>query len=196
MGLTSHVDFTPLLASIGNLGTRDWMTGNLARIYGGRHDMISMLKYASAPGRPHVLYATDEIVPDIYDHNFNRSPTHVLGLRTEDTKLGVYSKWVPLTSHVIHPSIEVEFYDYSTTQGQLELDNTADSEPGTKGMVHHLLTDIVPNELQEILPGRLRFAQEASKIAHLAFRELIALKPSGDWKRGDLTNVLRYGAEF
>src|SRR5215831_12208807 len=112
-GLTSHVDLMPLLASIGNLGSRSWMTGDLATIYDGRHDMIPMLKSAGAPGRPYVLYATDEIAGNIY--NFNNSPTNILGLRTEDTKLGVYTKWVPLTSRIIPSSIELEFYDYSTT---------------------------------------------------------------------------------
>ena len=192
-GLTSHVDFSTMLVSIGNLGTRDWMTNRLATIYGGRHDMISMLKSASAPGRQYVLYATDEIVPDYY--NFNRAPTHVLGLRTEDSKLGVYSKWLPLTSRIIPSSRHLEFYDYSTTRGKLELDSRPD-DPGVSDMVKRLLNDLVPNELQERLPGALGVAQEASKIAHLVFRELISLKPSGDWKRGDIMSMLGYGSEF
>jgi hypothetical protein len=199
MGLTSHVDFTPLIASIGNLGSQDWMKGNLATMYAQRHDMISMLKSASAPGRPYVLYATDEIVPDAVNVNFNRSPTHILGLRTEDTKLGVYSKWVPLTSHIIRPSKELEFYDYSTTDGQLELDNLVVTNPGDpriQSMAQHLLNDLVPNELQEPLPGALRVVQEASKLAHLAYRELIALKGSDVWRNGGLQTLLGYGREF
>jgi arylsulfatase A-like enzyme len=199
MGLTSHVDFMPLLASIANLGTRDWMTGRLAEIYGDRHDMISMLKSADAPGRPYVLYATDEIVPDAVDVNFNGSPTHILGLRTEDTKLGVYSKWVPLTSNMIPSSKELEFYDYSTTNGQLELDNlafTSPADPRIQKMAQLLLNEIVPNELQEKLPGALGVAQDASKIAHLAFRELIALKGSDIWRNGGLQTLLGYGREF
>jgi arylsulfatase A-like enzyme len=193
-GLTSHVDFSTLLVSIGNLGTRDWMTGNLARIYRDRHDMISMLKSANAPGRPYVLYATDEIIPDFY--NFNRAPLHVLGLRTEDAKLGLYARWVPLTSHITQPSIELEFYDYSTTNGKLELDNTAGTDSRVNGMVQRLLNDIVPNELQERLSGRLRLQQEASKIVHLAYREFIAFQPSGTWRNGGLQTLLGYGREF
>lgn len=199
LGLTSHVDFTPLIASIGNLGSQDWMKGNLATIYAQRHDMISMLKSAVAPGRPYVLYATDEIVPDYFNFVFNRAPTHVLGLRTEDTKLGVYSKWVPLTSNIIPSSKELEFYDYSTTNGQLELDNlvvTNPDDPRIQSMAQHLLNDIVPNELQEKLPGTLGVVQEGSKIAHLAYRELIALQGSGIWKNGGLQTLLGYGREF
>jgi hypothetical protein len=110
-----------MLVSIGNRGTRDWMTGNLAQIYGNRHDMISMLKSAKAPGRPYVLYATDETAPNYF--NFNVAPTHILGLRTEEGKLGVYAEWFPFTSQIIRRSIELEFYDYSTRRGRLELDS-------------------------------------------------------------------------
>jgi hypothetical protein len=156
--------------------------------------MIPMLKSAHAPGRRYVLYATDEVIPEFY--NFNRSPLHVLGLRTEDTKLGVYARWLGLTSQIDQPSIELEFYDYSTTNGKLELDNTASSDSRVNGMVQHLLNEIVPNELQQRLPGRLRLQQEASKIAHLVYRELIALQPSGTWKNGGLQNLLGLGREF
>ena len=34
------------------------MTGNLASIYGNRHDMVSMLKSASAPGRPAMTFGS------------------------------------------------------------------------------------------------------------------------------------------
>jgi uncharacterized sulfatase len=117
-------------------------------------------------------------------------------LRTEDTKLGVYSKWVPLTSRIIQPSIELEFYDYSTTNGKLELDNTAASDSRVNRMVQHLLNDIVPYELQERLPGSLRVQQEISKLAHLAYREFMALQPSGVWRNGGLQNLLGYGRNF
>lgn len=63
-GLASHIDLSTMIVSLGNRGTRDWMTGNLAEIYGDRHDMISMLKSAKAPGRRYVLYATDEVTPN------------------------------------------------------------------------------------------------------------------------------------
>ena len=193
-GLTSHVDLMPLLASIGNLGSRSWMTGDLATIYGGRHDMIPMLKSAGAPGRPYVLYATDEIAGNI--NNFNNSPTNILGLRTEDTKLGVYTKWVPLTSRIIPSSIELEFYDYSTKDGILELDNTADTDPRAKEMEANLLNNLLPNELQQPLPGALGIVQQGAKVAHLAFREFIAIQPTIAWAKGALQTLLGYGLEF
>ena len=194
MGLASSVDLSTLLVSIGNNGTRDWMKGDLRRIYGERLDMISMLQSADAPGRPYVLYATDEIQPDYF--NFNKAPTHVLGLRYDDTKLGLYAKWVPLTSDIIGVSKELEFYDYSTTRGKLELDNTASTDPRARDMAQQLLNNIIPNELQQPLPGILRLEQEKSKIAHLLYREFIALRPAEVWQNGGLQTLLGYGAEF
>ncbi len=193
-GLTSSVDLFNMLVSFGYNGTKDWMTGYLADIYGGRHDMISMLKSANAPGRPYVLFATDEIVPNYY--NFNKAATHVLGLRKEGTKLGVYEKWVPPTSHIIPGSIELEYYDYSTTRGQLELDNIASRDPRAYDESQTLLNEIVPDELQELLPPPLRAQQQLSKTAHLLYREFIALQPSGTWKNGGLTKILGYGGPF
>ena len=192
-GLTSSIDLSTLLVSIGNRGARDWMTGNLAAIYGDRHDMISMLKRAGAPGRPYVLFATDEVIPGYF--NFNKAPTHVLGLRTEDTKLGLYAKWHPLSAQIINPSIELEFYDYSTTKGQLELENRSD-DPRARAMKRELLNNLLPNELQQKLPGALGAQQELSKVAHLAFREFVQLQQPGVWMKGGLRSLLGMGGEF
>ena len=195
-GLASSVDLSTLLASIGNKGTRSWMQGYLADIYGRRLDMISMLKSASAPGRPYVLYATDEIAPGFF--NFNNCPTHVLGMRTPDSKLGVYADWFPATSAINRQTSQLEFYDYSTANGQLELDNTAQSDPRVTKMYHHLLNNIIPNELQALLPPPLFLEQEKSKLAHLAYRALIDNLPLEVYKaQGQgLTNILGYGADF
>jgi uncharacterized sulfatase len=185
-----------MLVGIGYKGTTDWMTGDLAQIYGARHDMLAMLKSADAPGRSYVLLATDEIVPEFYV--FNRAPTHVLGLRTDENKLGVYAKWPPLRSNIIPGTEEFEFYDYSTTGGQLELANiasTAGKEKAEAGY-QRLLRDLIPNELQQKLPGSLGKQQELSKIAHLLYRDFIALQPSGTWQKGGIRNLLGYGAEF
>jgi hypothetical protein len=115
---------------------------------------------------------------------------------TDDTKLGLYAKWIPLTSHIIRPSIELEFYDLATSGGKLELDDTAPSDSRVNDMEQELLQNIIPNELRQQLPGTLRRQQEASKIAHLAYRELVALQPSGFWKNGGLRTFLGYGEEF
>ena len=49
-GLTSSVDMLPFLVSLGHNGSRDWMTGDLAAIYGKRHDMVPMLRSAASAG--------------------------------------------------------------------------------------------------------------------------------------------------
>lgn len=172
-GLTSSVDFLNMIVSIANRGTRDWMQGYLADIYGGRHDMISMLKSNRAPG-----------------------PTHVLGLRSESTKLGAYQKWVPPTSHILPASVQLEYYDYATSLGQLEIENIAKHDPRAEDAYQVLINEIVPNELQAILPAPLTREQQKSKIAHLLYREFIALQPSGTWKKGGLRSILGFGGNF
>ncbi len=194
-GLTSSVDLFNMLVSLGYSGTTDWMnTRQLAKIYGGRHDMISMLKSADAPGRPYVLLATDEIVPNYFI--FNNAPTHVLGFRTDESKLGVYTKWVPVTSHILQRSLELEFYDYSTSSGQMEIADTHTSDSRVTPQLANLMNNLIPNELQEKLPGSLGLQQEGSKIAHLLYREFLALQPSGVWKNGGLQSLLGYGRMF
>ncbi len=193
-GLTSSVDLMNLLVSIGYNGSTAWMNSKtLADIYGDRHDMVAMLKSADAPGRPYVLFATDEIVPAHYI--YNRAPTHVLGVRTEDTKLGVYAKWPPLTSQIIPGTVEFEFYDYSTARGQLELDSHP-RDPRVRPAYENLLHNIIPNELQERLPGKLGLEQQGSKFAHLLYRDFIALQGADIWKNGGLQTILGYGREF
>ena len=193
-GLASSVDLMPLLVSIGNNGTRSWMTGDLAKIYGQRHDMISMLKSAEAPGRSYVLHTTDEIAPGYY--NPTGAPTHIVGLRMEDTKFGAYADWFKATSKINVSSAALEFYDYTTPEGKLELMNTADSDPRSASMFQTLLNDLIPNELQAPLPGELRLEQIKSKIAHLVYRAVIENIPSGDFQAGALRSILGYGAEF
>src|SRR4051794_39050326 len=41
-------------------------------------------------------------------------------------KLGIYANWYQVSSKIDPASTQIEFYDYSTTRGQLELDNTPD----------------------------------------------------------------------
>jgi arylsulfatase A-like enzyme len=72
MGLTSSVDMLPMLVSLGYNGGSSWMTPELRPIYGRRHDLLPMLQSADAAGRPYVVFATDEVVPKLF--NFNNSP--------------------------------------------------------------------------------------------------------------------------
>ena len=195
-GLASSVDLLSMLVSFGYKGTDQWMDEQLRLIYGSRLDMLAMLKSASAPGRPYVLHATDEIAPAFF--NPLNAPTHVLGIRTEAAKLGVYADWIPATSFIKRRSAQLEFYDYATESGQQELDNTADSDHRVHPLYRQLLRHIIPNELQQRLPGRLAFEQEKSKVAHLIFRALMENFPISLYEAqgNDLSVLLGYGADF
>ena len=169
-GLTSSVDMVPFLVSLGHNGSHDWLTGDLAKIYGNRHNMIRMLRSASAPGRRYVLLATDELVLGAY--NFNKSPPHIVGLRSEGTKLVTYAQWRPGSTRIVEDSIELEFYDYSTARGRAELESNPD-DPRVRPMLRALLNDIIPNELRAPLPGGLRIAQDLARDRYRLFEQLI-----------------------
>ena len=198
-GLASSVDLSTMLVSLGNNGSRNWMSGPLADMYGERLDLIAMLRSAGAPGRPWVLYATDEIAPGFF--NFNNSPTHVLGLRTPEMKLGVYANWYQATSRIDPTSAQLEFYDYSTTKGQLELENAPD-DPRAQAMFAQLLDQIIPHELQKPVSAPYAPWQDGAKLAHLTFRSLIENLPlsffqsKNQAKTGGLKGILGYGADF
>jgi uncharacterized sulfatase len=190
-GLTSSVDMLPLLVSLGHGGRRDWLTGRLARIYGRRHDMVPMLRSARAPGRRHVLLASDELIAGYF--NFNDGPHHLIGLRTERFKLGVYANWRPGTVRIDRSTIETEFYDYATAQGRAELDSTPD-DPRAERALRVLLDRIVPNELRAPLPPSLQGPQAIERERYIALAALLEnLDPSDtDTRR----RVLPHGFDF
>ena len=200
-GLCSSVDLLNMFVTIGNKGDTTWLTrfpNN--QIYANRHDMYSMLKSSCAPGRSYLLFATDEIAPGYF--NFNNAPTNIIGLRTNDTKVGVYSDWLPATTRIDPATVQLEFYDYSTNIGQLELishPNDPEAEQGYEALVNNY----IPNELAAPLPGSpldpnsLRFQQLKSEAAHLIYRDLIKNQPDSTWQIGNgLRLLLGYGGQF
>ena len=193
-GLCSSVDLLRMLVTLGNNGSSNWLTQSpYNQIYGQRHDMYAMLKSRWAPGRDYILFATDEIAPDFF--NFNNSPLNIVGMRNDKTKLGVYADWKPLSTTIDPSSVQLEFYDYSTRSGQLELDNKPNDSRAEQGY-GELTQNLIPNELQQTLPGPLAAQQLKSKIAHIAFRDLIKNLPGerlGKWRTH---NQLGYGGPF
>jgi arylsulfatase A-like enzyme len=171
-GLTSSVDFMPMLVSLGNHGSRDWITPELAQPYASRHDMIPMLRSAGAAGRPYVLLVDDEQVPTKY--NFNDSPSHIVGLRTPQGKFGLYAKWLKGTTRLDRSSIETEFYDYATEAGRAETHNTPDHPEAIK-LRRMLLEEIIPNELHAPIAPRLRGPQHYSERAYLRYEFVLNL---------------------
>jgi uncharacterized sulfatase len=162
--------------------------------------MYSMLKSRFAPGRSYVLFSTDEIAPGYF--NFNGAPTNIIALRTNDTKVGVYSDWKPASTTIDPATVQLEFYDYSTRAGQLELFSHP-NDPRAEQGYDALIDNYIPNELAAPLPGNplnpnsLRFQQLKSEVAHLIYRDLIKNEPDSTWRTGNgLRMLLGYGGQF
>jgi uncharacterized sulfatase len=200
--LTSSVDLLPMIVTMGNGGSTQWMTGNeYQQLYGDnkRFDLLSILGNSKADGRTYALHSTDEFVPDIY--NFNGAPLHVIGLIQTDkqgsnkTKLGVYTNWIvpsaspdqatvinPLT-FVNPPERSLEFYEETefnpVTQDPLEIQSTADS-PRAKDANEFLFNTLLGSELQAPLPTQtLRDAQIAAYKALVDYEQLVNSMASG-----------------
>lgn len=175
-GLTSSVDMLTMLATLGHNGSRSWIRGGLAKLYGNRHDMLPMLRSAEAAGRDYVLLATDEQAPaDLV----GGLPFHLLGLRTQDFKLGVYSKWKRGTTRIDAGSIETEFYNYGTPQGRAEVANRP-HDPRAAPALELLLDEIVPKEFRAPLPAGLLGPQAFSRTRYLAYSALLENIDSND----------------
>jgi arylsulfatase A-like enzyme len=193
-GLTSSVDVLPLLVSLAVGGSRAWLTGYLGRIYGSRHDLLPMLRSSQAPGRQYVLLATDESVPGYF--NFNGSPTHLVGIRSQGMKFCIYADWIrPTTRIADNKTLETELYDYSTPGGVAEIDNLK-NDPRIPALRHSLINNIIPNELRGTLPGVLGVAQDVSRTAYLAYDTVIRNLPATKPGTGTLQTVLPFGMDF
>jgi uncharacterized sulfatase len=168
-GQVSSVDMLRMLVSFGHKGSQDWLTGDLQTLYGKRLDVLPMLKSAAAPGRDAVLLVTDEVTPGYF--NYEDAPMHIIGLRTEEGKLGTYAHWAPGTDTIRRLSVETELYDYATLRGRAELDNINDS-PIVPAAVNLLLDRIVPEELRAPLPPSLRSAQQDTFEKYRRFEAL------------------------
>lgn len=174
--LTSHVDIMPMLVSFAYGGNRSWMQGDYAACYSARYDMFPLLKSANAPGRNYALFSSDEVLPPSFDFatapdpiTVLKSPFHILGLITPQSKLGIYSNFPPATVAASPVNQQYEYYDYSTPNGALELANTYATDANAAGLKTLLLNQLVPNELEAPLPASLRPAHTASQALFAAF---------------------------
>ena len=168
--LSSSVDLVRLLVTLGNNGSRDWLRGEMAELYGGRHDLLSVLGSTDAPGREYVVYTSDEFVNELL--NYSASPTHIAGLVMGSQKLGFYRYWVPRTTTPVAEGQEIEFYDHRTPGGAAETDSTPD-DPRVQEMLERWDNDILPNEVRKPLPESLRAAQESTRQVYLTFLEVL-----------------------
>lgn len=190
--MTASVDLLPMLATLG-WGSQDWMTGDLATIYQERLNLLPLLQSNSASGRDHLVMATDEVVPGYF--NFNNSPRYILGLRTEDAKLGVYADWIKGTATIDPSTIELEFYDYTTEGGRLELDNCPD-DPRAKAMLDQLLTQYLPQQMEAPLPAQYGTASALARAQFLLYVAALDALTSGELTNRSLGIFTPFGNPF
>lgn len=156
-GLTSSVDVAPMLLGIAT-GSESWREDSHYSHLAERHDLLSMLGDPTAPGRPHVLHATDEVVTEFAIEPYAATaPLHVAAIRTPHAKYATYSNFQPGTIKARASGQERELYDYSTRAGRLEIDNVA----GGSAIEEELggeLERAVREEMRKELPRRLHAA--------------------------------------
>lgn len=139
----------------------------------------------AAPGRPWVLHATDEDVTEFAsDLHAAEAPRHVIALRTQQGKLGVYSNWRPESIKPDPAGEEVECYDYGTAAGQAELSNVAGSSALEEQLRLTLQDDAIPNELHASLPGYLGGPQRKGMGNYLDVDDLGNEKAAASHLRG------------
>lgn len=181
--LTSSVDFLPMIVSMAHGGSDAWLHENedYEKLWGSRHDMLSILHDPGAPGRQYVLHTTDEFVPSSV--NYLKAPMHVIGTIFNDydgnkQKLGVYTRWEDFTSDQIQADVvfniyegtQLEYYDHTeeNSRGARELENSAESYAAQDAITLYWGTypngpSLVLEELQAPLPAAY---QEAQKTAY------------------------------
>lgn len=191
--LTSSVDVLPLLTTLG-FGDRNWMSGDLAAVYGERLDLMPLLRSGTAGGRPHVLLATNEHPPQ--GTNWNSSPTHIYVMRTPEAKVAVYSKWLGPTAYIDPSSFQYEFYDYATDRGRAELDNTFDHDPRAKAMAAQLMTQFVPGQLAAALPPSYQAQSAAAQARYLTYVQAIDRYTPGEIDKEGLARLTPFGEVF
>jgi hypothetical protein len=121
----------------------------------GRLDLAAILADPSAPGRPYVLHATDEIITEFAVETYAaQAPLHVVALRTPSAKYAVYSHWPAAGIAALRREEESELYDYRTHGGRLELHNDAGHSPLEESL-RATLEHALHAELRRPLPHHL-----------------------------------------
>jgi arylsulfatase A-like enzyme len=157
--LTSSVDVAPLLLTIAT-GSSDWRSEPHYSHLAARTDLASILADPVAPGRAHVLHATDEIVTEFAVEPYAAgAPLHVVALRTPTAKYATYSHWPEEGTEPLSGGEETELYDYSTRDGRLELQSGAGRSP-LEPSLREVHRRAFKEELRAPLPQRLAAAHE------------------------------------
>lgn len=163
--LTSSVDITPMLATIAH-GDREWMRGDYETIYAERLNLVPLLKSRSAPGRSHVLSASDEWVPGYF--NYPSAPLHIMGVRTRERKVAAYANWTR-EGVLSLTGLQAESYDYLTSQGRLELENLQADSGVDQKLLLALLSTFNSAQMSARLPGRYQGASRRGRQEYLDY---------------------------
>jgi arylsulfatase A-like enzyme len=189
--LASSVDLAPMLVTLGNRGSSSWQRGQLARIYGERLNLVEVLRNPKAAGRHHILFATDEIMPVVF--NRLHAPTHILAVRTHEAKLVTYTDWLPGTTRPIGKSMQLEFYDYATSEGRSET-RSHPNDPRAKAMARKLFNQYVPQQMEAPLPVSLKKTVAKARASYVAFEaKFNVLNTVKLLQDGQLGTLLGYG---
>jgi arylsulfatase A-like enzyme len=157
--LSSSVDVAPLLLTIAT-GSSDWRREEHYSHIAGRLDLARILADPSAPGRPDVLHATDEVVTEFAIEPYAAdAPLHVLALRTPAAKYATYSDWPAEGTVPLSQGQESELYDYRSQSGRLELHSGVGHSP-LEEPLRAQLDRAFARELRAPLPPRLRAAAQ------------------------------------
>jgi arylsulfatase A-like enzyme len=168
--LCSSVDVIGLLLSLAT-GSEAWR--NEYSYLANRAPMAQILQDASTGGRDYILHTTDEpYAPETApNHRYDADiPVHAIGYRTTAGKLGLYSFWRDGSINIAPKGYELEFYDYGTDEGVIEVESTPDSSLA-KQYYENLTGEIIPNELRQPLPTSLQPFQQEAIQAYLTYIE-------------------------
>lgn len=168
-GLSGSVDMLRLIMGLAT-GGDGWMRGELAALYGSRLDMMAMLRSAQAPGRPWLVFATDEMIPRKY--NPSGIPLHVTGLVTAGAKLGLYAGWETGSAALDPATVALEYYDRATETGRMETVSTPDDRRAAL-LATRLRDEIIPNELRQPMPPSLAGASRQAQAKLVEYCALI-----------------------
>jgi arylsulfatase A-like enzyme len=158
--LTSSVDVAPLLLTIAT-GSDAWRRESYYSHLAGRVELARILADPTAPGRPYVLHATDEIVTEFaIDLYAADAPLHIVALRTNGAKYALYSNWAPDGIEPLSRGQESELYDYRTHSGRLEL-HTSAGHSRLEEPLRATLERALAEELRAPLPQRMIAARSA-----------------------------------
>jgi hypothetical protein len=190
------VDLVPLLMTLASGGSNAWRNLPQYAYLAGRADLFDMLKDPNAKGRPYILHTSDEDIPEeatklgipYRDALVSQylpppplpqqpPPTHIIGYRTKDAKLGVYSYFTPNTIEIETQGQQAELYDYSN----FGIDEVTNNAPGGsqpeaglyESLYIALFNNAIPNELRQPLPHPLDEVHQQAINDYLAYESTV-----------------------